>query len=169
VQFFDVHEQVVRAADLGLRAGKGADRIDELAGAIGRPARFTIVAVLVLGAALRARPLDKAIGQEGAGFGIEQLGHLLLDDQSGFAKRSPELRTKLAVFGTVRAAVVVELDVEPGEVFHVGLLHPGDQLFLRDPFLLRADHDRRAVRVVGTHVNATLPPQLLEADPDVGL
>ena len=32
-----------------------------------------------------------------------------------------------------------------------------------------ADHDRRAVGVVGADVDAAVPLQLLEADPDVGL
>ena len=36
-------------------------------------------------------------------------------------------------------------------------------------FLPGADHDRRAVRVVGADVNAAMPAQLLEPDPDVGL
>ena len=89
---------------------------------------------------------------------------------------SPALRSAaqissqtLAVLRAVGAAVVVELDVEAGEVGHVGLLHPGDQLLLADALLPGADHDRRAVRVVGADVDAPLPAELLEPDPDVGL
>ncbi len=51
----------------------------------------------------------------------------------------------------------------------MGLLHLGDQLLLADALLPGADHDRRAVRVVGADVDAPLPAELLEADPDVGL
>jgi hypothetical protein len=51
----------------------------------------------------------------------------------------------------------------------VGPLHVGDQLFLAAAFLPGADHDRRAVRVVGADVDAAVPAQLLEPHPDVGL
>ena len=37
------------------------------------------------------------------------------------------------------------------------------------PSLPGADHDRRAVGVVGADVDAAVPAELLEADPDVGL
>ena len=67
------------------------------------------------------------------------------------------------------AAVVVELDAEAGEVALVRLCHLGDQLLLAAPLLPGADHDRRAVGVVGTEVDAAVPAQLLEAHPDVGL
>ena len=69
----------------------------------------------------------------------------------------------------MRAAVVVELDVEVGEVALVRRLHLGDQLLLAAAFLAGADHDRRAVRVVGADVDAAVAAQLLEPDPDVGL
>jgi len=44
-----------------------------------------------------------------------------------------------------------------------------DQLLRRDAFLLGTQHDRRAVRVVGTDVPALVAGHLLEAHPDVGL
>ena len=69
----------------------------------------------------------------------------------------------------MRAAVVVELDLEPGEIGQVGLLHAGDQVLLADALLAGADHDRRAMRVVGTDVNTPLAAKFLEADPNVGL
>ena len=73
------------------------------------------------------------------------------------------------VLGAVGAAVVVELDVEAGEIGEWALLHLGDQFVFADAFLPGADHDGRAVRVVGAEVNAPLPAQLLEADPNIGL
>jgi hypothetical protein len=48
-------------------------------------------------------------------------------------------------------------------------MHAVDQLFRRDAFLLGAQHDRRAVRVVGADVPAFVAGHLLEAHPDVGL
>ena len=51
----------------------------------------------------------------------------------------------------------------------MGLLHLGDQLLFAAALLPGADHDGRAVRVVGTDVDAAVAAQLLEADPNVGL
>ena len=56
-----------------------------------------------------------------------------------------------------------------GEVALVLLLHLGDELLFADARLAGADHDRRAVRVVGADVAAVVADELLEADPDVGL
>ncbi len=59
--------------------------------------------------------------------------------------------------------------MKPLEVAQVGLLHVGDQGFFVAPFLPGANHDGRAVRVVGAEVKAAMPTQFLEAHPDVGL
>ena len=72
-------------------------------------------------------------------------------------------------FGAVGAAVVVELDLEAGEVGLVGLLHLGDQFFLADALLPGADHNGRAVGVVGANVDAPPAAEFLETDPDVRL
>jgi hypothetical protein len=48
-------------------------------------------------------------------------------------------------------------------------MHAFDQRLRRDAFLLGAQHDRRAVRVVGADVPALVAAHLLEAHPDVGL
>src|SRR3989338_3794914 len=47
--------------------------------------------------------------------------------------------------------------------------HAVYQLFRRDAFLLGAQHDRRAVGVVGAYIMHLVPLHLLEAHPDVGL
>ena len=49
------------------------------------------------------------------------------------------------------------------------LLHLGDQRLFADALLPGADHDRRAVRVVGADVDAAVADELLEAHPNVGL
>ena len=90
-------------------------------------------------------------------------------DQSGLSQGGPNLDAGFPRFRAVGAAVVVELDVEAGEIGHVGLPHPGDQFLLADALLPGADHDGRAVGVVGADVDAPPPAELLEADPDVGL
>ena len=51
----------------------------------------------------------------------------------------------------------------------MGLLHPRDQVLLANPLLTSADHNGRAVGVVGTDVDAAVASQFLEPHPDIGL
>jgi len=77
--------------------------------------------------------------------------------------------TELAVLVRVRAAVVVELDIESAEVADVIEPHIGDHRLFAAPFLTGADHDRGPVRVIRTEQPAIVPAQFLEPHPDVGL
>ncbi len=45
----------------------------------------------------------------------------------------------------------------------------GDELFRGDAFLFGAEHDRRAVGIVGAGIPAFIALHFLETDPDVGL
>ncbi len=66
----------------------------------------------------------------------------------------------------------MKMIVADQEAFVVGTMlgrHARDQLFGRDAFGLRLDHHRRAVRVLGAHVDAVVTLHALEAHPDVGL
>ena len=92
-----------------------------------------------------------------------------LGDQAGLADRTPYLLAHLPVLGAVRAAIVVELDVESREVVDVSLAHLVDELLGGDSLGLGTNHDGRAVRIVGPQEMAIVAEQLLEADPDVGL
>ena len=65
--------------------------------------------------------------------------------------------------------VVVERHAKIGKVGGVFGLHIGDQLFRCDAFLLGAQHDRRAMRIVRTDVDGLVAAQLLETHPHVGL
>ena len=65
--------------------------------------------------------------------------------------------------------IVVEADAEGGEVGLMLLGDAGDELLGRDALLARAQHDRRAVGVVGADVPAVVTAHLLEPRPDVGL
>ncbi len=76
---------------------------------------------------------------------------------------------KIAVFRRVRAVVIVEADAEIGEIPQVLGVHALDQRFRGNALGLRAQHDRRAVRVVGADVNTLVTAQFLKARPDVGL
>ena len=119
--------------------------------------------------ALRALALDEAIRQEHL---LDRVV-ILLDG----AHLDQPCRLELAVdvvgagagFRRMGAVVIVEADVEAGEVAEVLAMHALDQLFRGDAFLLGAQHDRRAVRVVGADVPAFVAGHLLVADPDVGL
>ena len=90
-------------------------------------------------------------------------------DEATSAQALPDLTTQLPVLRAVGAPVVVECNVEGREIAQVSLLHFGNQVDLTAPFLACADHDRRAVRIIGAHEDAPVPAELLEADPDVGL
>ena len=62
------------------------------------------------------------------------------------------------------------LGVEPAEeIARVFLEHAVDQLARADAFLFGAQHDRRAVLVVGADVMHFVAAHALEAYPDVGL
>ena len=68
----------------------------------------------------------------------------------------------------VRAAVVVELDAERVEVPLMRDAHVVDDLDFGAAFFARADHDRRAVRVIGADVNHAAPGHFLVPHEDVG-
>ena len=85
----------------------------------------------------------------------------------------PELEINLARviagLGAVGAAVVVELDMESLEIRNVFMPYAVYQLLGRDAFLLGAQHDRRAVGVVGADIMHLVALHFLKAHPDVGL
>jgi hypothetical protein len=132
-------------------------------------ARAAVVAWLVLSPALWARAADEAVGQESARLRIKELLDRVLFHQARFANCQPELTAQPSILSAVRAAVVVELDVEVSEVALVRGLHIRNELFLAPAFLPCPDHDGRAVRVVGAHVAALVAAELLKADPDIRL
>ena len=75
----------------------------------------------------------------------------------------------MAILGAMRG---VELIVADQEALVIGPVFFGDtrdQLLGRDALGLRLDHDRRAVRIFGAHVQAVVAAHALKAHPDVGL
>ena len=76
---------------------------------------------------------------------------------------------QLAVFFAVRAVVLVMVNEKAAEIAQMLAVALIDELLRRDAFLFRAQHDGRAVRVVGADVVALMPAQALEAYPDIGL
>ena len=85
-----------------------------------RAALVAIVAVLIRRFALGTRALDEPVGQKRAGHRVVKLR------RHRFSSTRPALRSAAQISphssrfsGAVRAAVVVELDVEAGEIAHV--------------------------------------------------
>ena len=169
MELFEFNKQVWRLAQLGRRAAQRDSRIDELCRAVMMAAAATIVARFVGRTAIGTLASHETVGQERADLRIKELLDIALLDQSRLANRLPNLCAERPVLRAVRAAVVVEFDIERGKVALVGLLHPGDEFLFAAPRLPRANHHRRAMRVVGTHVNAPVAHQLLEPYPDIGL
>ncbi len=64
---------------------------------------------------------------------------------------------------------MIEGDTEVLEVALMGDLHRRHELLWRHSRLLRGEHDRRAVGVIGAHEVHPVAHQALRADPDVGL
>jgi hypothetical protein len=51
----------------------------------------------------------------------------------------------------------------------MGGVHRVDEVFLFDSLCPGAEHDCRAVRIIGADVHAVITPQFLETHPNVGL
>ncbi len=164
-----LEEEVLGVTQYRCRAGDGRARVFQVGGLVGRAAFLAVVAVLVLGGAFRAGALDEAVGEEHALLGVEILGHRTGGDMPRIAQLAVDQLRQLAVFLGMGGVEVVEIHQEIGEVGTVFGLNVGDQLFRSDAFLLRAQHDRRAVGIVGADVDALVAAQLLEAYPHVRL
>ncbi len=151
------------------RAGDGRARVFQFGRLVGGTALLAVVTVLVLGGAPRAGALDEAVGQEHALFRVEVLRHRTGADVTVGLELLVDQLGQLAVLFGMGGVVVVEIHQKVGKVGGVLGLDRVDQLLGRDAFLLRAQHDGRAMGVIGADVDALMAAQLLEADPDVGL
>ena len=169
VQRFERHEEMLGRPHLGPGARERAHGIDEIGRRVGGAALFARIAVLVGGLALRAGALHEPVGEEHAGLRVVELLHVARDDQPPGSQPAPDLAAEAAVRVAVGGAVVVERDMEAGEVGEVGLAHRRDQFPLRRALGPRPDHDRGAVRVVGAEIDAALPAEFLKPDEDIGL
>ena len=169
MQPLDVDKQMLRPADLRCRSRKRALRFQEFDGVIMRITVDAAIAILIGRFALGACAFNEAIGQKRAGHGIIKLLDLLLAHQPVTAQGTPDFRAVGAVLRAVRAAVVVELDLEGGEIGQVGQLHASDEVFFAHAFLAGTHHDRGAVGVVRADINAPPAAEFLETDPNISL
>ena len=150
-------------------ATDGGVGLDQLRRGIGGAAHFTVVAVLVFGLALGAGALDETVRQEHAFLRVVELGNGLLDDIAGVLVALEHHFRQRAVFRAVGAVVVVELDLEVGEVLLVVRFHLRNLLLWGDAVFFRLEHDGGAVGIIRAHIGALLAAQFLEAYPDIGL
>lgn len=164
-----LEEEVLGLLEHRSGAGDRRLRILQVGGRVGGAAFFAVIAVLVLGAAFRAGALDEAVGQEHFLVRVEVLGDGASGNVPGVPQLEVDLTRKLAVLFGVGRVEIVEVHQEVGKVGAVFSLHVGDQLFRGDAFFFRAQHDGRAVCVVGADIDALVAAVLLEAHPHVGL
>ena len=119
--------------------------------------------------AFRTFALDEAVGQEQLFFRVEKLRNGAAQDVAARIQRAVDGGGQLAVFFAVRAVVLVMVNEKAAEIAQMLAVALIDELLRRDALLFRAQHDRRAVRVVGADIVALMPAQALEAYPDIGL
>lgn len=168
MQLLKLNEQVCRFFNDWRRTAERAFRIDQINGAVSMPANAT-VAWLVRFATLRTRSTDKAISQKRLRFGIIKLFDRPLCNHVGGTKRLPKLRAQFAIFIAVSAAVVIKNNVEACEISLVRGAHRRDQINFAASFFPGANHDCRAVGIIGTNINGTISAKSLEPNPDIGL
>ena len=165
-----VEQDVLRLARLERTAAAGgAVRVLEVGGRVGRGAVLARVAVLLLLAAVRAGAFHEAVGEEHPALRAPELGDLLAQERTAPVELGVDVLAERLVLGRVRRVVVVEGDLEVGEVARMARVHLRDEILGRAALLAGADHDRRAVRVVRADVGAVGAAHLLEADPEVRL
>ncbi len=153
----------------GRGAGHHRVRVDQVGRLVGRAAHFATVAVLVFRAALRALALDEAVRQEHFLDRVIRLLDVARVDQPGIAQRRVHRLAQDPVFFRIGRIIVVERNAKAVEIALVFLPHAVDQLFRCDAFQFRAQHDCRAVRIVGAHVVDLMPVHAQRANPDVRL
>ena len=150
-------------------AARGAYGAAKLLGGVGAAALVAAVAVLSLGAALRACALHEAVGEEHLAVLAVELGRLPRGHGAALLHRGEDALAAGLVLGRVGGIVVVERNLEVGEVLQMRRVAARDQLFGRDALVARADHDGSAMGIVSADVQAFVAAHLLEAHPEVGL
>jgi hypothetical protein len=124
---------------------------------------------LIDGTATGTRSGNKPIRQKGALLHIEQLLDIFFLDKPRFTNRLPNFIALGLRFCTVRAAVMIELNSETGEISLMSRLRFRNDFFFSTAFGTRSNHDRGAMRIVGTNVQTAIASKFLESHPDIGL
>ena len=162
-----VEEQVLGLADDRRRPAQLAARVDQL-DRVERPAAVVALVATSAGvAAVRAGALDVAVGQEArVDLAVELLLRLRVDVAVGVQRPEDVLRDGEVVLG-VGVGEEVERDAEVAPGFEEADVVALEVLARRQPLLLGANRDRRAVRVAaGDHQDA-VAAQAVVAGEDV--
>ena len=153
----------------GRRAGDGRYRVDQVRGRVGAVAGLATVAVLVLRMAERAFAADEPVRQEHFLYRVVELRDGAALDMACGVEAGVDVLRELPVFPGMGGMEVVEANLETGVIAFVFGMDAVDQLFRGSTLAVRAQHDGRAVGIVGADVQAVVAAQLLEAHPDIGL
>ena len=166
---------MLRGFELGLGARQGRERVDQVGGGVDCATHLAVVAVLILGVALGALAFDEAVGQEHVLLRVKELLDGAHFDQraavgsADIAQVAINLAGQLVVFGGVGAVPVVKGDVKAIQIRLATCRDVGHELLGCLARFFGRDHDRRAVRVVGTHKVDLAALHALEPHPNVGL
>ena len=170
-----LEEKVLRGLQFRLGTRQGRERVDQVGGGVNRTAHLAVVAVLVFGVALGALAFDEAVGQKHVLLRVKELfDRAHLDQRATIGRRNVaqvtvNLAGQLVVFWRVGAVPVVELDVKTVQIRLAACRDVCHELLGRLARFFGRDHDRRAMRVVGTHKVDLAALHALETDPNVGL
>ncbi|SSK54793.1 Uncharacterised protein [Klebsiella pneumoniae] len=164
-----VEEKVLGVTHHRRGAGDHRFRVDKLGRAVGRAAHFAVIAILVRRFALRTGAFHKTVRQEHAFFRIVELRDGAVFNKTVLFQAGVDKLRQLAVLVAVRRVIVIIADVEAGEIGLMLLTHFANHLLRCDTELLRFEHDRRAVGVVGADEVDLVAAHSLVTDPDISL
>ena len=151
------------------RARQRRIRIDQIGRRIDGSAHFARIAVLILCAADGTSALDVAVRQKYRFHRIVELLDRLRVDESRALQSPVDILRQLDVLGRVRRMPVIEAQVEAFDVLRTRRGNPLDQRLRRHTVRFRLQHDRGAMRIVGTDEMHDMPLHPPEPHPDVGL
>ena len=124
---------------------------------------------MILGMALGALALDKAIRQEHLFDRVKKLLNGLGGNLAVFLELQVDIAGQLAVFRGIGRVVVIKLHQKSGKIHIVFGMYLGNQLFRRNALFFSAQHDGGAMRVIGTDIMHGMALHFLETHPDIGL
>ena len=101
--------------------------------------------------------------------GIEKLLDVLGVDKAGSLQAFVDILRKRCVFLAVRAVPVVELNVKAVQVLLATGSDFGNKLLRRDTFFLRSNHNRGAVRIIGSDKVHLVAAHAFVTNPNIGL
>src|SRR5690554_344682 len=165
----EFEEIVLRLLLNRYRTRDSGARINQLGWCVSGTAGFAIIAILIVGFALRAGALDKPVCKKQLFLRIVSLGDFTLRDVPVGQKLSINVFRELSVFFRVRGVVIIKMDVEVSEILLVLVMNTVNQLLRGNAFPIGPEHNSGAMSVVCANVVAVLAAHFLITGPDVRL